>query len=47
MGLDEDGVGPNGNGRAGDVLTIRFAPVPAGGIPSGVGGTSSPARPHE
>jgi signal transduction histidine kinase len=40
-------VGPNGSGRAGDVLTIRFAPVPAGGIPSGVGGPSSPARPHE
>ncbi len=35
-------IGPSGEGRAGDVLAIRFGPAPAGPPP----GDASPARPH-
>ncbi len=38
-------IGPSGEGRAGDVLAIRFGPARTGGIPAG-GAPSSPARPH-
>ncbi len=35
-------IGPSGEGRAGDVLAMRFGPAPAGRSP----GEASPARPH-
>lgn len=38
-------IGPSGEGRAGDVLTIRFGSVPAGGAAAGGAAAVSP-RPH-